>query len=517
MSNRSLGDLNAERDLLLPQLFVNVEEMQRLHTNRSSIIYGVKGSGKTALRLALTKFMSGIYYAAVGVDLKDLSFVHIHAALRKLHDSGGGENEAILARHTWLNVLTLYGLDALCAALPSSERLKARIESILVDEGFNQVKSDSTKSLLQHIARLLEKVARITSDDWGYESDAANEVKRFLETREITSQFPSHPQILSVLESAKDILRDGKRVLVCLDGFDSILTNYSQEAHSLITPESRTAIFAGLIDAVYTCATDQRLSNVFCFKAFLPQELTKEAHQMVWDHDQHYDKTFYLQWSVAEIQQFLHQRLLILSRTKAKEFDQVWAEFMPTQIRNEVHGVNEATFDYILRHTQYRPRQVMWHVQRILNQWDAINSSNPKVDPSFIKPIVAATNRELAGSTVAQLKFDYPLLESFLRSFSGQPNVIPAEQFLKRITKIFDCDVANEPDIVEALFKFGLFGTAKAGRIQPGSQRSDFQFGFVGDPTTYSALDSNDLVAVSPMFHEYCRCIHSNYGVITPV
>jgi hypothetical protein len=516
MSNRSLGDLDAEHDLRLPQLFIKVEEMQGIYTNRSSIIYGVKGSGKTAIRLALTKFLSNIYYAAVGVDLKDLSFVHIHAALRKLHDSGGGENEAVLARHTWLNVLTLYGLDALCAALPNSEGLRARIESILVDEGFHQVKSDSTKSLLQHIIRLLEKVAKITSDEWGYESDAANEVKRSLETREITSQFPSHPEILSVLESASNILGDGKRVLVCLDGFDSILTNHSQESRSKITPESRTAIFAGLIDAVYTCATDERLSRVFCFKAFLPQELTKEAHQMVWDHDKHYDKTFHLQWSVGEIQQFLHQRLQTLSRSKAKEFNQVWAEFMPTQIRNEVHGVDEATFDYILRHTLYRPRQVMWHVQTILNQWDTINSS-PRVDPSFIKPIVAQTNKELAKSTVAQLEFDYPLLESFLRSFGGQPNVIPAEQFLKRVTKIFNCDAANEPDIVEALFKFGLFGTAKEGRVQPGSPRSEFQFGFVGDPTTYSALDSNDLIAVSPMFHEYCRCIHSNYGVITPV
>lgn len=515
---RFLGDLDAAADQRFEQHFVESDELARLKSDRSDIVFGSKGVGKTALRRALTELHESLYFTTTTIDLDQLSFEQVHRALSELRRCSNEEMPA-LARNTWRNVLVLYGLEALSEALPPHDDLQRRIEQVLEEEGLHGTHKDSTNRLLKHISKLLMKIGSIgTSPAPSTEKHSTEkhhpeiqtEVDLTIRVRSVTNEFPTNPAVRPLLEEAAQRLAKRGHVLVCLDGFDSIVDH---------SPESRRAIFAGLIDAIHKCARDPHLCQVFSFKAFLPQELIGQAHAIVWDADKFINNAHYLQWSREEFQRFMRQRLLPYAKTKSKDFLDVWSDFMPAKIANDAHGIEETAFDYILRHTLYRPRQLLAHMQRIFDQWDTrTRSSAFRVDPTFIPPVVARTNRELAQTVSYQLSISHPRLDSFMRSFSGLPNVMPAGEFLTRVRRIFECEGTAEKDIVDTLFTFGLFGLAKKGSVSPGSHQARFRFGFQSDSVapTHSALEGSDFIAVSPMFHEYCGCVVSGFGPITP-
>jgi hypothetical protein len=214
------------------------------------------------------------------------------------------------------------------------------------------------------------------------------------------------------------------------------------------------------------------------------------------------------------------KRLLPYSRKTSNNFSDIWHECMPSKVRNDSHSTDEASFSYILRHTLYRPRQLLSHVQTILSKWDE-HSDSFRVDPSFIPPVVASTNYALAESVVAQLEIKHPGLGSFLQSWSGTPITVSLADFQDRIKRVLGYlspeDVNNAFD---DLFNFGIFGYASNEQPVKGAQQTHFKFGFVGDlfqRNVNTSWEENKLLALSPMFREYCRCTPSEYGIVVPV
>src|SRR5262249_34111968 len=354
MARRFLGDLDAAADHNFKNHFVESPNLRRILTNRSDIIYGSKGVGKTALRRALTELNKEFFYVAKTIDLDQISFVKVHMGLSKLKDTTQTE-VATLARNTWRNILAIYCLEAVAEQLPNSNSLKVQIEKLLDQEGFQE--TNASYRVENHIERILIRIAKA-----GTEGSAPTPLGLNSRQRIVVDRFPSNPEVESLLtQCSKVVEKSGKFVLVCIDGFDSIVDH---------SPESRKAIFAGLIDAIHRCSRERLLTRAFCFKAFLPQELTDDAHAIIWDYDKHIQNTHYLRWTELEFQNFLKKRLLLYGKPRRNNFLNVWHEFMPEKVRNNSHRIEEESFKYILRHTLYRPRQILLHVQMILDRWD---------------------------------------------------------------------------------------------------------------------------------------------------
>lgn len=501
-SRRFLGDLDAANDRDFENHFFESTDLARILSSDSDVIYGSKGVGKTALRRALAELKSSYFFATKTIDLDHISFNAVHIALSKLKDTTQTEI-ATLSRNTWRNVLAMYCLEAVAETLPDTHRLKKRIEQLCEQEGFEG--ADSNNNLMSQIERFLIMIAQA-----GLEEDAPTPLGLSKKQRNVVNIFPSNPEVHATLRECTNVIeRSGKYVLLCLDGFDSIVDH---------TSESRRAIFAGLIDAIHKSSRDPLLAG-FCFKAFLPQELTEEAQSAVWDADKHLLNTHYLRWTDSDFQSFLKKRLLTYSKSRSSNFMDVWHEFMPDKVRNESHGTEETSFAYVLRHTLYRPRQVLTHLQKILDKWDEASSSF-RIDPSFIPPVVAATNYELARNVAAQLEIRHPGLTNFLQSWNGMPITTTANEFQERLLRIFKYLEASEVNIVfDDLFNFGIFGIASR-QATEGSQQTTFRFGFVGDRLARNintSVDQNTLLAFSPMFREFCGCTPSEFGIVVPV
>jgi hypothetical protein len=501
---RFLGDLDAATDQDFQSHFVESDDLKRILTKKSDVIYGSKGVGKTALCRALAEINKGSFYATKIVDLQQISFRAVHNALSKLKDTTQTEVPT-LARKTWRNVLAKYCLEAVAAELPSSDPLRNQIGVLLENEGFSG--SSSNSRLMGQIERFLIGIAEA-----GLEETAPTPLGLSGKQREVVNTFPSSADVQAALIEASRIVEEsGQYVLICLDGFDSIVDH---------TPESRRAIFAGLIDAIQKSSQDPLLARAFCFKAFLPQELADDAHDILWDSDKHIFNTHYLRWAESDFQSFLKKRLLVYSRSKSNQFIDVWHEYMPDKVRNDIHNLEEQSFSYILRHTLYRPRQVLAHLQMVLDKWDETSDSF-RVDPSFIPQVIASNNYTMAKQVAFQLEKRHPGLSTFLQSWSGRPMTVSVGEFQDRMLRLLSYLTPQDINSVfDDFFNFGIFGIASKVSPIKGADQTCFRFGYVGDRfarNINTSVDENDLLALSPMFREYCGCTASEYGIVVPV
>jgi hypothetical protein len=501
-NRRFLGDLDAEGDEHFSNHFVESLDLDRILTKKSDIIYGSKGVGKTALRRALTEINEPYYFATKTIDLAQISFLQVHDALTKLKDTAKTE-VVTLARNTWRNILAMYCLEAVLPKVSSG--LRKQLEETLDREGFRS--PDSNNRLISYIERLLVLIADAASDNPSEKTPLGlNETQRSLLTA-----FPSNPLIADRLRNCHATIRQSdKSVVVCIDGFDSIVDH---------TPESRRAIFAGLIDAIHKCSKDELFAGVFCFKAFLPQELADDALDLVWDQDKLFDRTHYLRWSESHFQSLVHKRLIAYSKRKSRDFQDIWLEHMPPKVRNSSHQLEENSFSYILSHTLYRPRQVLAHLQAIFNNWDSLSGS-PRVDPTFIPGVVANTNYELSRSVISQIEVKHPGITAFFQSWNGAPNTMMVGDFQDRLRRIMGYTIPDSHTVFNDLFNFGVIGLTPIRSATERAPQNYFRFGFVGDRMSrnvHTTVDATDLLALSPMLHEYCGCAPSEFGAVIPV
>ena len=500
-SRRYLGPLDAADDERFREHFVRPDELRALISSDSHIVYGAKGGGKTALRRALTEIENAAFYSTSTIDLDTLNFQRVHVELAKVCEATGADVMS-LARATWRNVIVLFFLEVVGDRLTGHADLRERIEDTLTGERFSG--ADPLSGVFWQVKSFFKRLGNVGLDDAGYDADDV------LEARRITvDRFPPTPQLGRLLEDVCGVVaKSGKVVAICIDGFDSIVDHEA---------ESRRAIFAGLIDAIYRISRDAALSKALCVKAFLPKELTHEARTVVWDADKYIYNTVHLHWDDESLKELIAKRLVPhLGSSRKTDFTSIWHEFMPSTVHNVVHNIDEPSFAYILRHTQYRPRQVLFQVQTILNRWDD-RSNRFRVDSSFIPSAVAAGNRELAERVVNQLEYARPGMVTFIRSFGGATSTITYDECFSKIGRMFATESPLKTrEVFDELFDFGVLGVARRESVAQGRSTAKVRFSYAGEGVTPVHPSDDDVIAVCPMFHDFCGCTPSLYGAVVP-
>ena len=512
---KSLSALSAEEDKEFRNHFVETKYLKRLASNDSDLVYGTKGVGKTALRRALTELNDQYYFNSTTIDLESISFEAVYDKLSALNSTVKHEMHT-LAKATWKNTLLNYALLSLADKLPKDNQLKNKIVSVLKEDGFvisggHSASENSNYRLLNIIEIIFQKIVSLPLTQNNYLVGVT------AEQQNVVNKFPLNDKLSALLDEAVNVVKqNSKSILVCIDGFDSIVKH---------TPESREAIFAGLIAAIYDYRLNATLSEVFCFKAFLPHELTIEACKINWEGDKHLNNIHFLSWEENDFKSFIGKRFSPFSKKKSSKFNDVWTEFMPEKIMNLVHNVEENTFDYIIRHTLYRPRQVLNHIYNIIKLWDEHNSTSEKIHPSFIPSAIAKNNKVMATKVAEQLSIIYPNVINFLKSWQGSSCIIEVTKFREKINRYFfaEAGVINNTEtdkIFDELFDLGLFGISSDKPINSFSKKIEFRFSFVGDnidSSIHDSISSEDLIAFSPMFREYCGCQSAPQGIIVPI
>lgn len=501
-SARDLGAIEAQKDDNFEQHFIEIHQLNKIIDDDSDIIYGLKGSGKTALCRALTEINSSKFLDTKLINLDSISFSQIHDALERLQSTTHKEIVK-LASKTWHNVLLIYGIEVCSQVLPNSDPLKEEITSFI-----NRKKYASTKSnnrIISYINNFLINLKRIAIEE--VEETPLGLTQTQLD--EIDKTFDD--EILSLLNKCKSrkIFTD-KKILLCLDGFDSIIDH---------TPESRKAIFSGLVDTIYKLSKDPIVCKAFCFKAFLPRELTDEIRNVHFDADKFLLNTHFLYWNTPEFEQLINRRLSKYSKSKSNNFKDIWSEHMPEEVYNSAHNTKEKTFQYILRHTLHRPRHFLLQLQYIFDEWDSKYSAT-RIDPSFIPGIVAKTNTSLSALICSELEFIAPGITQFMHSWNATSCTMNFKDFRTKMNRMFGIqNIQDERKLFDNLFNMGIFGYYKHKDInskQKNTIKFDFSYSGINNQSRllYNTLDDSDILALSPVFSEFCGCEISEFGII---
>lgn len=505
---RFLGDLDSDSDKHLFEYFVETPLLNKISDKDTHLIYGFKGVGKTALRKAIVEsWIHKDFWAAKTINLKSISFSGLISQLKSLQNMSSVELPK-LARVVWMNALVLYGIEII-QENTTNIKLKEAINKILEADNFIIKSHANTDNANRRLGSVIETIIeKIVS--FGIE-DTPNQGNKNLNSRQLDVHniFPANQSIIGLLQSHELAIElMDKKIAICLDGFDSILDH---------TPEARKAIFAGLIDSIFMLRDDTLVNQFFCFKAFLPREFTADAESIVWEADKYAYNIHSITWSNPKFQLFLEKRLIKYSRRRSQKFVDLWPEYMAEKIINPVHNVEENTFEYILRHTLFRPRQVLRHLQNILDKWDEKYTSF-KVDPSFIPPVVAETNEDMAKQVSNQIAKVYHNIQPFLKSWYKSECIMQVGIFKDRLNnyfKHFSVDERNR--LFDDLFVFGVFGIAKKETFQTETGKKNFKFGVTENTSVsniHSSLEDDDFIAISPMFREYCGLKSSENGII---
>lgn len=503
-ARRYLGHPDADSDAQFAEHFVSSRQLRRISSTDSDVVYGAKGVGKTALRRALTELHGQIFDAHHTVSLDTVSFTQVHTALKDLSTTSKAD-VSTLARNLWQNVIAVFCLEAAAESPSLPLRLATEIKSFLNEQAIHNISPN--QQILSVVDRILSLVADLAIEN--QESGALGLSRR---QRQILNEFPYHPRLLELIIDCDREIRDTqKKIALCLDGFDSIVDH---------SPDSRRAIFAGLVDAVHKFALDGRLNNTFCFKVFLPQELAEVARPVHWDADKHLAHTHFVSWGQDELQKFMAKRLAPYSRSRSSDFSNLWLEVFPDKVRNSVHKIEESSFSYITRHTLHRPRHLLEHVQALLDDWDE-TSESVRIDPTFIPGVVARTSKTLADLTTKQLEIASPGTQALLLSWRAQSSTMTLGMVRARVSKYYGCSTEPETNqILDFLYDFGVIGFAKRDSLKVGSQASNFVFGSLSDHLTsgvHGLVEEGDIIAISPMMQNFCDTLPSEFGAIIPI
>ena len=502
----------AKHDKYFLDKFIEPDELKLLLDDEISIIPGEKGSGKTALCKGIRLKHKDDYTGITQIRFDRIEFSPILQSLAELSSLTATDPFTYICNY-WQYILII---DPIKNYFKRNKRNlsfdETMINSYLIKHGLIE------RNVLGTMLGLIGKCWEVMSD--------FTDPKKLTETKheimpsnlspqiiEELSEYPIFdPEFIKIKDAFSDILRrKNEKILITLDGLDRLRTS------SLLKKEGIQIVFDGLAQAVYDISISEDFAENIIIKCFFPYD--RFISLPLRDLDKISEKSREIRWSYDSLQSFLAKRIQRHSKFKHLEsFPNLWNEIMPEEISNKYYGISEKTYEYILRHTMYRPRQLQIHLRTL-----AKNYPNFVIDKSMIAKSIRESSKNLAKYYIKEYEIDHPNLGAFLKKLKGKKNIMRYKlfrRFTEETLKLFHINV-NVDDKIDTLYKMSFFGLVefledhhdkietmrrytpprKAG-IKP--YHIDFHYIEPKDKVTTEIKD-DDLIAIHPIFFDFCQ------------
>lgn len=509
LSRIDLGptDAAARDDDFLEKL-VEPPEIYQLFDPKYWIITGEKGSGKTAVRKAIRLKHSSSYDYMVDLDFDKMDYSTLFQNLNHLAQATDLQRLHLMTAY-WQYTLLVQAMRAYFEVLSHTADVDLRVVSDYLKR----------KGLLK--AGPLRTFLNLIGECWSY-------IERFTDPKEKDKTLPFLPSNLSpeVVETVSKypmfdpefmaarkrfgeaLARKGETILVMLDGFDRFENNYERSSDINV-------VFESLVEATYSLSIDEYTNRSVYVKGLIPHDRFLNVFLRDTDKFDAIQKS--IRWNIPNLRSFLSQRIRRHHHLdRIQEFPQLWREIMPQWVKNPVYGIQENSFQYLLRHTMYRPRQLQVHLEKLASQYHGQN-----IDPSMVPKSVRESCRKLASYYIQEYFIDHPHLEDFIYRFKDKLNVMPYGEFraivessMKRF-KVTGVSVRRKVDTLYTMSFFGIFDFLKEHHekmqdeyhylppVQPGGSKYRVKFYYKSPHTRISAtLNDDTLVAIHPMFFD---------------
>ena len=509
LSDVPWGPINAtENDIHFSDKWIEPTEIRNCLDHGCWIVTGEKGSGKSAIQRAMREVHSRDYYVTPLVDFDKVTFGLLYENLMHLSDTTKLSQSVQLSNY-WQYSIVVELLRACVKKAPDiyGDLLRhvpaARHEGIplnkrlmrLVEEAWNLVDDFTAGRLIEHSA----KANMLASG--GLSSDLLHDL----------SVFPLGPEYEKVKrEFFARLERHKHRAVLILDGFDTLIT---QDAK----PSSINLIFSSLVDAILSLRKNEDLPGHIGIKALIPHDRYMNLSMSLRDADKVGAMHTAIRWNIDNFKELVGKRIALTPKIKAGTFQALWRQVFPETIHNAFHKVDEDSFEYVVRHTMMRPRQLQIHLDKLARTYRDIN-----IDPSMVPKSISDSCRILTTNFVGEYSLDHPHLERFIATFDQRDNVMEFKAFRDLVAagiKRFhgpDHGV-NVDDKMDILYATGFFGVVRF--VEHGdlmqepyypptkeSRRHWVDFFFRKPDTKLSSrLGDDALIALHPMFSGFAN------------
>lgn len=503
-------DAKDEDEELFYMKFVRTSSFETVFTKHIPLISGEKGSGKSAFRRFLINLERNDKAPVAEISFDQIKFASVIANLNQLLAYTQDQPLSVLTQY-WRYVLVVYGMRAAMEADSNNTSIDSTVvREYLTETGIMEMGVVSL--MLSLTANAVKMVDKIT------DPKDREDFKRL--------KLPSalHPQVFDNLQKyplfdpkfvkAKDafcryLKKKNIEVIITLDDFDNIAAKSHEDKEKI------QVIFDSLISACYQISTDKEYRSVLKIAAFLPHDRYIQADLR--DFDKLEYKQAAITWTYGDLKHLVERRIQV-SLESQLSFDEAWGMLFPKTVKNVVYGHLENSFDYIVRHTLYRPR----HLLRILN---AIETASK--DSIVSENIFRRTVRNMASKNVQAFLREYAIDHPNFRAFCGRlknfPNVCSYNDFRALVKKAMH-DFGVEIDVnkkIDQLYNIGFMGIISTiddftledwpddrylpPRPKSGS-RYECRFYYIHpDESITNSLQGDDRICIHPMFFDFCE------------
>lgn len=510
LSNVNWGPSDALKcDKQFSQKWIEPPSVKVCLLKENWLISGEKGSGKSAIRRALKEIYVDKYLCAPVVDFDNITFRALYENLLELAKATKLSKTVTLS-HYWQYAMIIELIVACANAKPEVygkflNRLPVSQAGIPLSERLLRVLEDAWNKIDNYTGQRQRKRVAGTSVRANLLASSGLSAKVLADL----SQFPLGKAFVEIQKNFFSTLEERKdQVVLIFDGFDT-LRNDGAPADAV------RLIFDSLVNAVQAISAYQDLPSGIGIKAFIPHD--RYLSLSLRDFDKVDTMHIAIRWNETSLQEFLKKRLELTPKLGGGMFLNLWRQVMPDKVSNYHYKLEEDSFDYLLRHTMMRPRQLQIHLEHLASAFhDQI------VDPSGIPKSISESSKALATHFINEFKTDHPHLDGFIGSLHRKDNVLEFRELRKIVSDAFRRyqdteDIQKIEQKINALYAMGFFGIVHF--IQLGevvgdmycpptkeSNRHYVDFFFKNPhPTISSTLKDESVIAFHPIFVDYAN------------
>lgn len=368
-----LGDLDAWKDPALKGAFLPVRQYGALEHRNTCFLCGRRGSGKSAIAIMSRDFDSWDVVEVIEGERQQYgAYIDLTYSLRKrVPDADVKRFSEILWRYALRLLIAKTMVENASKLELSDEDALTGVKELLEAKGYLNVELGTI------LHQVFDEAMRAIAPG---DSDLVAAMSQLQSNSNI-------PALRTFLDKLPQLL-PSKRILIILDTLESYRT------HEL---EIRDA-FKGILSAVNGAMAEDRLHQVG-LRLFIPAEIFEDVSREIPAKAD--SNTMFLRWQSGDLFAMLARRYLnMLKRTSSigdseasalgkivangyaasyddqdvaqhgrRVRDEFWygEGFLPEKLVN-VRGEEEDCFAYILRHTQRRPRELIWILNQIIRK-----------------------------------------------------------------------------------------------------------------------------------------------------
>lgn len=557
------GDLKASwnrsvegRDILERQ-FVKTQCYYKIKNQQAYFAVGRKGSGKSTLIQTLPLIQHDRYFVVIDIIGDHFNLEYLYSLYSE--PQFRSDTSAVVPRQkafefVWEASLIMASMDKLVACKPEINFLLNNSLINLIEEFLNRVKGEREQQewyaadyfnycffamvrFVRHCIKEARDDPELFFSDIGVNFRLENFLNFVFGEKTITSFY--------LLQKSFE-----HNILITLDGFDTAFDAFrltSIQTHDEVNIRRRTYFEIDWLRSLlsFIIKAKSNSSNYFYnsldFCAVAPMDRFMEVVKVERDSYRYWNRWFTIQWSGIELAILLRKRLEGLTEYKTdkllnpqQRLEQILTHgqfrHIPIDVEFEFNGKNYKMplFMYVLRHTFWRPREILIYYARILSLAENLRRWGSPVTSESLRASIKATTKFIIESEfIDELKSTILNIEDIIGSFLRRPNLLDYSSLREIVTKSvykFATEDLTERDTVAKirfLYDIGFLGL----RLTP-EQRSSLGhwhcdvFYFNEGPSIFSErfLDERDLTdfafLIHPVFSEYLRLDTSSTELI---